>query len=572
MNKVMRIGILAAVIVVSLVLSWYQLTPPDAEPGELAITDFSVEKAMSHIVSIAQKPHPTGSKANGAVRDYIINQLADLGMDVKTQKKRMKTSWIFKRPNISVNIENIFATLRGTGADNKTLMLVAHYDSVPDGPGAADDGAGVATILETIRAIQAGKKLKNNIMVLFTDGEEVNLLGAKAFVEDNRHLLANIAGVLNFEARGNKGPVIMFETSTPNEGLMKAFKKVAPNPIGFSFSQDVYKYLPNLTDFTVFKTAALRGLNFAVVDGFEAYHTQLDNVANFDKNSLLHYGSYALSLTRYFGNLEPYGLKKLMSKEDAVYFPFLKGNLVLYSQKFVFPLTIFIILLLLIVILSGVKANMMTPKGILLGCLYFLTVLITGLIIGKVYLGILSSIYHLKIWGFIVTNFKYSDIYMMVFLFLFSFMEAISFYFISRRIGLFNLMAGASLLWAIGLATTSFFLKGASYLLAWPLLFNAAMMGYMIIRRKYGLKGLETVMIFIISVIPNIFLLLPAIYIIYLGMTIGIIPLLTILITFFLMLAIPNVLIIIYGDENEHLIYFCHRESKKVTIFFQPPS
>ena len=49
---------------------------------------------------------------------------------------------------------------------------MAHYDSVPFGPGAADDGAGVVTLLETARALKAGPPLKNDVIFLFTDGEE----------------------------------------------------------------------------------------------------------------------------------------------------------------------------------------------------------------------------------------------------------------------------------------------------------------------------------------------------------------------------------------------------------------
>jgi len=84
------------------------------------------------------------------------------------------------------------------------VLLVAHYDSVPTGPGANDDGVGVATLLETARALTASAPLQNDVIFLFTDSEETGLLGAQAFVTE--HLWAKeVEVVLNFEGRGNGG-------------------------------------------------------------------------------------------------------------------------------------------------------------------------------------------------------------------------------------------------------------------------------------------------------------------------------------------------------------------------------
>ena len=101
-------------------------------------------------------------------------------------------------------MNNVVATIPGTNPTGSVLM-VAHYDSAPSGPGAADNAASVAAILEAMRALKTGPAARNDLIVLFTDGEELGLLGAKAFVE-TQPALSNIKVVLNFEMRGDNGP------------------------------------------------------------------------------------------------------------------------------------------------------------------------------------------------------------------------------------------------------------------------------------------------------------------------------------------------------------------------------
>src|SRR5262244_968287 len=95
----------------------------------------------------------------------------------------------------------------------------------------------------------------------------------------------------------------MFETSPENGWLIKQFAKASPCPIANSLSYEIYRLLPNDTDFTVFKEAGMAGLNFAYIKGINYYHTELDNVEHIDRASLQHQGSYALSLARHFGDL-----------------------------------------------------------------------------------------------------------------------------------------------------------------------------------------------------------------------------------------------------------------------------
>ncbi len=298
----LSLGLLGCLFVAVLVWSAVgQLKAPDAVNATASPEQFASGRAMQHLRVIASQPRPTGSASHARVREYIIQTLNALGLKPEVQES---TSIRKGRNNFiaAVRVRNVVARLEGTGAERRAVMLTAHYDSVPTSPGAGDDGAAVAAMLETARVLKSGAPLQNDIVFLFTDAEEMGLLGAKAFV-DEHPLAQQVKLVLAFEARGSRGPVFMFETSENNGWLIQEVAKAAPAPFASSLMYDLYKLLPNDTDFTVFKKAGMGGLNFAYIGGAQDYHSARDNLQNLDERSLQHHGSYATALTRHFGNL-----------------------------------------------------------------------------------------------------------------------------------------------------------------------------------------------------------------------------------------------------------------------------
>jgi len=253
---------LALVIALS-VLAWVELQPPASLPATAPVAEFSAERAMKSLSVIAQKPHPIGSTEHGKVRDYLLEQLRFLGLEPQLQSSTgfFLESW-WGPPYQVGSVENIVARIQGS-ANTKAVMLVSHYDSVASGPGAGDDGAGVAAILETVRALRSGPALRNDVIILITDGEEIELLGAAAFVDE--HPWARDVGVvLNFEAQGSAGPSLMYETSAGNGRLIKEFAKAAPYPVTSSLMSEVARrYTSSDSDLSVFRRAGLSGLNFA---------------------------------------------------------------------------------------------------------------------------------------------------------------------------------------------------------------------------------------------------------------------------------------------------------------------
>jgi Zn-dependent M28 family amino/carboxypeptidase len=171
---------------------------------------------------------------------------------------------------------------------------MAHYDSVPGSPGAADDAAGVASILETVRAIKARGVPARDVIVLITDGEEAGLLGAQAFFQ--RDPMARRIGFLfNTEARGGGGRVQMFQTGGASGGAIAILKRNGLHPQASSLTGYIYERMPNDTDFTVSRKAGVDGLNYAFIGRQFDYHAASSTPDNLDKGTLQDMGQQVLA-------------------------------------------------------------------------------------------------------------------------------------------------------------------------------------------------------------------------------------------------------------------------------------
>ena len=307
-------------------IGFIPLSRPDPLPASAPLTEFSAGRAMTAVRAIAQRPHPVGSADHDRVREYVLGEFTRLGVPPRVQ------AGIGTFLRYQGKAENILARLPGT-FNTRPVMLAAHYDSTRRGPGAGDDAQGVAVLLETLRALRQSAPLRNDVIFLVTDGEEEGLLGASLFMRE--HPWHGEPGVvLNFEARGTGGASFMFETSTPNEWLVRALRAAVPAANATSFAYEVYRRMPNGTDLSAFKLHGLAGMNFAFIEHPEWYHHAQDDPAHLDLRSVQEQGTYALALTRIFG---AQNLTQPQSG-DAVYFPTRLTPLIVYSTAWVQPL------------------------------------------------------------------------------------------------------------------------------------------------------------------------------------------------------------------------------------------
>lgn len=339
---------LVTILVLLAILSFMYFTiMPQANTEEkVPLNEFSTARALTHVKAISQHPHYVGSQSHEQVAHYLQKELQKLGLETSLQEGYTLTDW----GNL-VYSKNILTRIKGSQS-TKALLLLTHYDSAPHSAsfGASDAGSGVATVLESVRAfLHSKQKHQNDIIILFSDAEELGLNGASLFV--TQHKWAKSIGLaLNFEARGTSGPSYMLmETDTGNSGLVNEFDNANVSfPVSNSLMYSIYKMLPNDTDLTVLrKQGQIQGLNFAFIDGHYNYHTAQDDSNHLDKNTLAHQGSYLMPLLHYFSNSN---LSLTQSKADEVYFslpfsfvhyPFDWVQLMLYTAIALFVVFVF---------------------------------------------------------------------------------------------------------------------------------------------------------------------------------------------------------------------------------------
>ncbi|HTU10517.1 MAG TPA: M20/M25/M40 family metallo-hydrolase [Allosphingosinicella sp.] len=263
-------------------------SPPAAESA----TGFDANRAVARLERVLgdQRPHPVDSPAGDAVRDRLIAEMRSVGLEPRLTDDVVCNG----RRGAAVScarVRNLVATLGP--AEGRHLLLVSHYDSTNAGPGAADDGIGVAAMLEIAHLLR-GQRLARPVTFLFNEGEEAGLLGARAFL-DRDPLAARVDIAINLEARGVNGPAIMFETSRPNAAAIDLFVNAA-RPVGNSFSTDLYRLIPNSTDVAVFEDRPWTILNFAVIGNETRYHSAGDDLAALDRRSVQHMGEQVLGV------------------------------------------------------------------------------------------------------------------------------------------------------------------------------------------------------------------------------------------------------------------------------------
>ncbi|HEX8719945.1 MAG TPA: M20/M25/M40 family metallo-hydrolase [Pyrinomonadaceae bacterium] len=524
------LGLIALPLLALLAFAAVYLQRPGAVAPETApATEFSAGRAMKHLRAVAQSPRPIGSAEHAAARDYILRELAAQGVAAEVQTATAAGPQRAAPYRVGT-VSNVVGRIQGSGGQ-KSVLLVAHYDSVPTGPGASDDGAGVAALLETARALKAGPPLRNDVVFLFSDGEEVGLLGAEAFAAEHP-LAKNVGVVLNFEARGNSGPAMMFETSPNNGRLIDEFARAAPRPVASSFSYEVYRRLPNDTDLTVFKRAGLEGMNFAYIGGLNHYHTALDSVGNLDGRSLQHHGDSALALAKHFGNLEGWG----RGAGDDTYFNVLGTAFVHYPQAFALLLTCLCALLFAAVVVLGFKRRLLGAGGIGLGFVALLLGVVASAAVSALgwrLITVLRRDYQLVPWG----DAYDAGFYVLAFALL-TLAVVAALYNISRRwADAHSLAVGCLLLWLVLTLALSLLAPGGSYLFAWPLLFSlAALLVAFAVGGEGALKRWAVVALFCV---PAVLLLSPVVYNLYEALSLPAAGVVAVLVALLLGLIIP---------------------------------
>jgi hypothetical protein len=283
-------------------------------PSDAAGGPFSEARAFDTLTALnpVAEPHPTGSIANLGMRDRIVAALTAAGYTPSIQTA-VACGPAERNPGCTA-VENIIAVHKGHTA-GKAVLATSHYDSTPAGPGISDDGAGVAVMIELARHV-ANTPTRNDVIFLVTDGEETGLRGAMAFAT-HHPLMRDVGAVVNVEARGASGPSMMFETGDGNLKLIDLYARAVPRPAANSLTYEIYKLLPNDTDFSVFRRAGVPGFNLAFTGSASLYHSAADSVRTLDRRSMQHQGEQAFALTLALADAD---LSAIRTPGDAAYF------------------------------------------------------------------------------------------------------------------------------------------------------------------------------------------------------------------------------------------------------------
>ncbi len=299
----MRLLWLTGALALALLIGVLSLQVPAPAGPDAPATAFSAERAMADVQELAQRPHPVGSADHARVQAWLQQRLTGLGLETTVQTgpiSRGSARYLRRMGGdpeaANFTAANLVGVLPGRNPALPAVALMAHYDTVPMSAGAADDSAGVAAILETVRAIRARGPAERSLVVLLTDAEEIGLDGARVFW-GGHPLRDRIGAVINLEARGGGGRAMMFETGRGNAETIALFGRAGVRADGGVTSNSlavfVYERMPNGTDFTIPKNRGVPGLNLAFIGRPEQYHAHSAPEV-LDRGALQHIGSQAL--------------------------------------------------------------------------------------------------------------------------------------------------------------------------------------------------------------------------------------------------------------------------------------
>ncbi|MEI7948425.1 MAG: M28 family metallopeptidase [bacterium] len=144
-----------------------------------------IQKTVQDLVGLGDRS--VGSQGNRAVATYLYKRLSECGLAVVFQGGELR---------------NVVALLPGTNpVPREVLMVGAHYDSVKKSPGATDNGAGVAIVLEQARVLR-DKQFPYDIKFAFWNAEETGGKGSKEYVKEALEKKEPLAFYLNYDSVG----------------------------------------------------------------------------------------------------------------------------------------------------------------------------------------------------------------------------------------------------------------------------------------------------------------------------------------------------------------------------------
>ncbi len=513
---------LAAACLLGALLAWLALAPrhvpaPPTPGTAPAAAGFSLARAQAHVRALAALPRPVGSRANGQARDYLLAQLRGIGLEPEVQTATAQTASADPMANVRVTmaeVHNVVVKKPGVLSGHATrpaVLAVAHYDSGKATLGAADGAASSAALLETLRVLQAGPPLDNDVLVVFTDGDAGQALGTRGFVQS--HPWARRARVaLRFDNPGNRGALQLTGADHADGFSLHAWAALAPQPQGSSFMGELYAREPRHEAAALLAGAGPAVLHFATTAG-PLGGGAWDIAERLQPASLQHEGDTMLALLRHFGNAELPHDAAGSGARGQVFFALPGLGILHYSYALVWPLALLAGALCAAACHTAIRRRDVDGTDVVHGAFGFLmaAVLATGAtwlcrdlqpgLAPRFDAGLLAD------GPGLAAGVRWQ-------LLAFTLLPVAAFIALQRvlqaRIGAAATQLGAMCTLAIALVGTSWLAPGASYVLAWPLL--AALGAWLVLstRRARAWPALRRQALMLLAVLPAALLIVPA--------------------------------------------------------------
>jgi hypothetical protein len=534
--KKINAWIASAVLTASFLLSLFVLYTPVPTADE---SGFSAVAAASYISEISREPHSVSDEdAHERVRLYLKGQLEEFVGAANVVEMNYAKEDV--DPDCEYDIKNLLATI--PGQSDTGMLLVAHYDSrghigrageLGRSYGAADDGYGLATLLEIAR-LYGQRDNENSIYILFTDGEETGLYGAIMAAQETS-LMDKVGFVINVEARGVQGAAYMFETSTKNDAIIDFYRQ-AQLPVSYSLATAVYTVMPNMTDFTAFLAVGKQGLNFAVLDGLYYYHTPFDNYTNINLSSIQHYGSQIIPMVEEYVTNSAYAdVDYFIGTQDSVFFTLLPNVFVSYSETLAIVINLVLIALFLglavfLAIKHQVKVlTLLKQFGFVLASI--IVVAVIGLFLSK-----LIAFFGQTTWSLTYVRMQGTEI--PTILIMLATLTGFSFLikrFLKKREEKVALMLSGIAVNLLLATVTGFVLSGASFLFMIPALIGLISLAVDTFVKNQVVKHIALSQ----NLFWNILLMVPILFSLFLALTVGGLLALLVILTLFASIMLP---------------------------------
>ena len=365
--------------------------PPDDAPESV----FAAQRALPWLEHLTNTPHPLNSRENERIRSWLFSELQGLYRlaevhghvveffdDNVVITEKDSHGRYFKLPETTFIYEssNLLIRLRGTSENRQALMLTAHFDSVPTGFGATDDGIGVVTLLEVFRALIYAPRQEQDLIFAFCNGEETALFSSRAFKQHD--LFNETLAFINLEGTGPGGRALLFRANNPF--LLKLYAASVPYPHASVMGNDVFRLglVQSGTDYDVYNTIR-SGLDVAFYEHRSLYHTQRDSFENVLPESIQHIGENTLAFAKAYTKLADGDLISgtIKPNSDFIVFYDILGRFMIVQQPHEFALYSTVLLLTsAAIIFASIYVQNISVKTQLFGILNSLAILIIAII------------------------------------------------------------------------------------------------------------------------------------------------------------------------------------------------